>query len=181
MFLSAISRVSPYASWWVLMSMVRFYLEGNIKEQNIQWRIQGMGPRGPGSPLPPPYLRGCMAPPPPPSLGCWPPPPPPPPYLRVWIRRWYFHFSRLPGSWSKRRIFFTFSESVKSGRNEPCHLNFLRYFRHSTTCSWVEKIQFKHLEIKLNLIFAFFLTQVKDESSLLIFPLRYLLLLIVLH
>ena len=85
-----------------------------------------------------------------------PPPLPPPPYLKVWIRPWYFHFFRLPGSWSKRRIFFTFSESVNSGRKEHCHLNFLRYFRHCTTCSWVEKIQFKHLEIKLNLIFAFF-------------------------
>ena len=37
-----------------------------IKEQNIQWRIQGRGPRGSGSPLPPSYLRGWMIPPPPP-------------------------------------------------------------------------------------------------------------------
>ena len=122
MSFSAILRVSPYASWRVLMSMVRFYLEGNIKEQNIHWRIQGRGPRGPGSPLAPPsYLRVWMT---------------PPPYLRVWIRALYFHFSRLPGSWSKRRIFFTFSESVKSGRNEHCHLNFLRYFRHSIAVSF---------------------------------------------
>lgn len=141
MFLFAILRVNPYASWWVLMSMIRFYLEGNIKNKIFSGGSRG-GAKGPGLSAPPPLISG---------YG-W----PPPPYLEVWIRPWYFHSSRLPGRWSKRRIFFTFSESVKSGRNEHCHLNFLRYFRHSTTCSWVKKIQFRHLEVKLNLIFAFF-------------------------
>ena len=169
MFFSAILRVSPYASWWVLMSMVRFYLEGNIKEQNIDGSRGGaQGARALRSP--PSYLRVWMTPPPPPPL----------PYLRVWIRPWYFHFSRLPGSWSKRRIFFTVSESINSGRNEHCHLDFLRYLSHCTTCSWVKKIQFKHVELN-SIWFLLFLTQVKDESSLFIFPLRYLLLLIVLH
>ena len=55
------------------MSMVRFYLEGNIKEQNIQWRIQGRGPRGPGSPLPPLLSQGLDDPPPPLSEGLDPP------------------------------------------------------------------------------------------------------------
>ena len=51
------------------MSMVRFYLEGNIKEQNIQWRIQE-GPQGARALRSlPSYLRAWMTPPPPPPLS----------------------------------------------------------------------------------------------------------------
>ena len=58
------------------MSMVRFYLEGNIKEQNSQWRIQGRGPRGPGSPL---IFRPSRRQEGPSKISLRPPPPPPPP------------------------------------------------------------------------------------------------------
>ena len=65
MSFSAILRVSPYASWRVLMSMVRFYLEGNIKEQNIGGSRGGdQGARALRSPR---LSQGMVDPPPPPT------------------------------------------------------------------------------------------------------------------
>ena len=63
------------------MSMVRFYLEGNIKEQNIDGSRGGaQGARALRAPPPlSPGLGGPPPPPPPSSGGRAAPPPPPPP------------------------------------------------------------------------------------------------------